>query len=327
MYSVVLLMSMTAAPETPNFGGRLFHHGCYGSCHGCWSSCHGCWSSCQGCYGGGIFAHKSWGGCSGCYGGCSGCYGGCWANTSSFYPGYWTPYSCHGYYGAYGGASYTWPTPYYYSGSSCYGYGYPMAPVYPKVEDKKEKEKEKGKEEPKKTYLPAAPDQARVIVRLPGDAKLYANGHLTTLTSGERDFTTPSLEKGRDFQYAMKIEYVRDGKTITDNQVVKVRAGEVSLVSFVDQARAETVTSKVTVNLPQGAKLFVEDQPRNLPVGVKEFQTPQLQKGVEYTYSFRAELVKDGKTVAKTQRVMFKAGEPVNVDFTDMETSTTASNQ
>ena len=319
MYSVVLLMSMTAAPEAPNFGGRLFH-GCHGasSCHGCWSSGHGCLSSCHG-WGGGVPHHWSW------HGGCGGIVNyrghGCWSSCHGCYGGAYAPYSCHGY-GIYGGTSYTWPVPYHYSGSGCYGYGYPAIPVQPipKIEDKKEKIGE-----PKKIYLPASPDRARVIVRLPDDAKLYANGQLTNLVSGERDFTTPNLEKGRDFQYAMKVEYVRDGKTITDSQAVRVRAGEVSVVNFADQTRVETVTSKVTVNLPQGAKLFVENQLRELPNGTKEFQTPHLQKGAEYAYSFRAELLKDGKTIAKTQRVVFKGGDPVNVDFAEMEVSTTAS--
>jgi uncharacterized protein (TIGR03000 family) len=313
MYSVVLMLSMTAAPETPNFGGRLFGHSCHGgysSCHGCYSSGHGCYASCHGCYASGYSGYP-WGHGS-CHGGGVLVYkGGCY--------GAYSGYSCHGY-GAYGGASYMWPSPYYYQGAGCYGYGYPIVPVYPKIEDKKDPIKD-----PKKTYLPASPDQGRVIVQLPVDAKLYANDHLTTLTSGERDFTTPAIERGRDYQYAMKIEYVRDGKTITDTKVVKVRAGGVSLVEFADQGKTDLVASTVTVNLPQGAKLFVENQLREFPDGAKEFKTPQLQKGSEYAYNFRAELTKDGKNHTQAQRVVFKAGEPVNVDFRDMDTATTAS--
>lgn len=319
MYSVVLLMSMTAAPEVPSFGGHFIF-----GCHGCYSSCHGCgggfhhhkWhSSCHGCCGGITYRSTT---CSGCYGGCTGCLGSC----TGCYGASYAPYSCHGY-GIYGGASYTFPTPYYYSGSGCYGYGYPTVPAYvtPKVEEKKATEKE----EPKKTYLPASPNHARVIVNLPVDAKLYANGQLTTLTSSVRDFTTPTLERGHDFQYAMKVEYVRDGKTVTESQVVRVRAGQVSVVDFADQSVAATATSKVTVQVPQGAKLFVENQPRNIVSGKNEFETPKLQKGAEYTYSFRVELAKDGKNQSQTQRVSFKAGEPINVDFREIDATSTAS--
>jgi uncharacterized protein (TIGR03000 family) len=320
MYSVVMLLSMTAAPEAPNFGGKLFGgHGCYSSGHGCYSSGQGCYSSGQGCYSS----------CHGCYAsgyagyprGHGSCYGGGILNYTGCYGSYggYPTYNCHGY-GIYGGATYNWPNPTYYPGAGCYGYGYPIVPVYPKVDDKKEPVKD-----PKKTFLPVSPDQGRVIVQLPNDAKLYANGHLTSLTSGQRDFTTPAIERGRDYQYAMKIEYVRDGKTITDTKLVRVRAGSVSVVDFADQGKPEMVASTVKVNLPSGAKLFVENQLRDLPSGTNEFKTPELQKGSDYAYTFRAELTKDGKNQTQTQRVVFKAGEPINVDFREMEATRTAS--
>lgn len=277
MYSVVLMMAMTAAPEAPEC---FFHCGHYSSCYGCWSSCHGCYSYAYGCYG---------------YGGCGG-------------------------YGYYGGGSYYWPTPYYGGlGCSCYGYGMPVAPVQapaeqlgaPKMKDK--------------SYLPVPANQARVIVRLPADAKLFANEQLTNLSSDERMFNTPTLEKGRDFQYTMKVEYVRDGKTYFDKQVVKVRAGETSMVQFADLTIASTVSSTIKVLAPENAKVIVENK-QELPAGVKEYKTPQLAKGAEYAYSFRAELTKNGNKQSQTKRIVFKAGEPVTVDFTDMDSPRTASN-
>jgi uncharacterized protein (TIGR03000 family) len=316
MYSAVLLLSMTTAPEVPNFGGKLFGHscnGCYSSGQGCYASCNGCYGSCHGCIGtvpsGAGWVHKGW------YASVGSCYGN--------YP----TYNCHGY-GIYGGATYTWPSPYYYPGAGCYGYGYPIVPVYPKVDDKKDGKKDDmkdDKKDPKKTYLPVSPDQGRVIVQLPEDAKLYANGQLTSLTSGQRDFTTPTIDRGRDYQYAMQVEYVRDGKTIKDTKVVKVRAGGVSVVEFADQFKPELVASTVTVQLPQGAKLFVENQVRELAPGSNEFKSPDLQKGSSYAYTFRAEMTKDGKNQSQTQRVVFKAGEPINVDFRDMDVTRTAS--
>lgn len=326
MYSAILLLSMTTAPETPQFGGLLFKggHGCNSSCQGCYSSGNGCYASGQGCYGSG-----QKGGYGACYGGCNGygIYGGYGTlRYSGPQPtgGYWfyPTYNCHGY-GVYGGATYAWPTPYIYGGGSCYGYGLPIVPVYPKIEEKKKEDGGK-KEDPKKTMLPASPNQGRVVVSLPEDAKLFANGQLTALTSGLRDFNTPNLERGRDFQYTMQIEYVRDGKTITDSQVVKVRAGAVSVVEFADPSKPELVASTVKVNLPEGAKLFVDDQAREMPAS-KEFLTPRLQKGSEYAYNFRAELTKEGKTHTQNQRVVFKAGEPISVDFSEMNTTRTAS--
>jgi uncharacterized protein (TIGR03000 family) len=300
MYSVVMMMAMTAAPEAPNCG---WMHGCcksYGACYGC-----------GGCYGG-------------CYGGyySTGCFGGGYAYSCGGCWGGYAPYAgCVGY-GIYGGASYTWPT--YYSGyggcGGCYGYGYPVPAAV--VPGPGITPNPTPTIEPKKTSV--APDQARVIIRLPADATLYANNVPTALTSAERAFVTPSLEKGRDFQYTMKVEYVRDGRTVTDSKVVRVRAGDTAVAEFADAAA--TVTSTIKVVLPAGAKLYVDNLPRELASGSAEFRTPALVKGSEYSYSFRAERVVGGKKLEKSQRVVFKAGEPVMVDFTELaDTSLTAS--
>jgi len=327
MYSVVLMMAMTAAPETPNWGH--WRHGCWScyGCYGCYGSCYGCWGY-SSCYG--------WGSCYGC-GGWASCYGCCGGYAYSCYGccgGYAIPYSCIGY-GIYGGASYTWPTPYYTSGPSTYGYGTPISygagtPVTPGTPAPAPKEEKL--DNPKKTSI--SPDQARVIIRLPADAKLFANDVATTLSSEERWFTTPSLEKGRDFQYTMKIEYVRGGKTIADSQLVKVRAGETSRVEFTEKSVAsvtptensDTAVSIIKVIAPPNAKLFVENR-QELPAGAKEFKTPQLTKGREYAYMFHAELSKDGKKQAQSQRVIFKAGDPVTVDFSEMDSPRTASSK
>lgn len=303
MYSVVLMMAMTTAPETPN-------------CH--WASCHGCYSTCFGCYGGyyssgygGGWGHNlHHGNCWGGYYSCHGCFGGMYV-----------PYSCQGY-GIYGGTSYSWPT--YYPGGcgGCYGYGYPV-PVYPPPPKVIIDEKDKKDREPKKTMLPLSPDAARVVVHLPADAKLYANGQLTNLTSSERTFTTPTLEKGRDFQYALKVEYARGGQTVTDTRTIRVRAGEASFVAF--GAKAETVTSSIRFLAPEGASVYVDSSRRALPAGTREFKTPDLAVGARYAYQFRAEVTKNGKKFEQTQRIVFKAGEPVTVDFSDIDSLRTAS--
>lgn len=237
--------------------------------------------------------------------------------------GYWEPFSCFGY-GIYGGTSYYWPVPYDGANpNSAYGYGMPMVPnSIPRVEIK-EKDKD-GKpipkfEEPKKIMsLPANSNRAQVVVRLPADAKLYANNELTQLSSGERVFATPALQTGLEYQYTMKVEYTRDGKTVTDSSVVKVRAGETSVVAFVDKA-APTAVSQIKLVAPEGTKIFVDNSASAIPASNPDFKTPALVKGQEYAYLFRAELNRDGKNYSQTQRVVFKGGESVTVDFMDID--------
>jgi uncharacterized protein (TIGR03000 family) len=52
------------------------------------------------------------------------------------------------------------------------------------------------------------------------------------LADAERSFNTPALEPGLEYRYEMKIEYVRDGKTISDVKSVNVQAGRLSVVEF-----------------------------------------------------------------------------------------------
>lgn len=90
--------------------------------------------------------------------------------------------------------------------------------------------------EPKKaeTKPPAAslPAPAKVLVSLPADATLTIDGHATTSTSAVRSFVSPTLEAGRDYQYTIKVEMVRDGKSFSESKNVVVRAGETTEVSF-----------------------------------------------------------------------------------------------
>lgn len=159
---------------------------------------------------------------------------------------------------------------------------------------------------------------AKVIVRLPAEAKLYADGIETTLTSNERVFTTPALVPGQPFQYVMKAEFNQDGKPVSESRRVVVQAGETSVLDFsLPAVEMRKVTTNITVSTPEGAKLFVDDQARELPVnGV--FQTPSLTLGEKFAYNFRVEVMVDGKVRTKAQRVVFKAGEPISVDFNDM---------
>jgi uncharacterized protein (TIGR03000 family) len=73
---------------------------------------------------------------------------------------------------------------------------------------------------------------ATLVVTLPEDARLMVDDHLTVSTSGERVFTTPVLEPGKDYQYTLAMEVVRDGKTCSVTREVTVRVGEVTRVDL-----------------------------------------------------------------------------------------------
>jgi uncharacterized protein (TIGR03000 family) len=320
MYSIVMVAAMTAAPEAPDFCCKSKSY----------SSCYGCYGGCSGCYGCGGCTGWSYGcgGCYGCYGGCHGCHGAVTVYSSC--------YGCGGCYGCYGGHAYT-------GCGGCYGtYHAPyytnvyIAPYYPSTgtvvpDSTPAPPPAKDAKDPKKisaTDVPVAYNglplnRGQVLVYAPANAKLYADGHATTLTGAERTFQTPDLSEGKDFQYTLKIEYAEGTETKTQTKQVVVRGGHRTVVDF--NAADDKVSSSITVSLPAKAKLFVDGSATPASGGKHTFRTPELTKGKPYVYQFRAEVERDGKTEVETKEVNFVGGEAVVVDFKDMTAVRTAS--
>jgi uncharacterized protein (TIGR03000 family) len=315
MYSIVMVAAMTAAPEAPQF---FFHKG--GGCNGCYGGgCHG-WTS-GGCHGSGY----GYGGChGGCYGG--GCHGGghfmggfCGGHG---FLGFGHGGGCHG-----GGCCGGYATPYY---TGCGGYAVPAVPAAPPgpVVVGYTPSGVSGISIAAATGVPEAvttlpANRAQVVVRVPAESKLFADGQVTQLTGPERVFLTPDLSTGRDFQYTLKIEYAVGGETKSDTKQVVVRAGHRTVIDFATPT-AEKTTSAVTVTLPEKSKLFVDGVETATTGGKHSFQTPELPKGKPFVYEFRAEVDKDGKTETVSQKVTFNAGEPIVLDFTDAAATRTA---
>jgi uncharacterized protein (TIGR03000 family) len=86
----------------------------------------------------------------------------------------------------------------------------------------------------------AAPDRARVIVKLPEDARLFVDSTACPLTSAKRSFQTPELVPGQDYVYTIKAEVSRDGRTVTASKRVLVRAGRDSVVDFGDMREVQS---------------------------------------------------------------------------------------
>lgn len=81
-------------------------------------------------------------------------------------------------------------------------------------------------------------NRGRVLVKVPADAKLFVEGKQLTVTNGERTFVTPPLPTDREAVYAFKVEYTRDGETVTQSRKVKVRANATTTVDFLDRSVA-----------------------------------------------------------------------------------------
>jgi uncharacterized protein (TIGR03000 family) len=266
MYSLVLATMLTTGQATPAWGSC---HGCHG-CHGCWGS-HACWG-CHGCHGCSGGWGNTYGGClgsggyaiAGCFGCSGGCYGygygygaagswyGCWGcngsgGFGSCYGSYGACYGSGGYGGAcYGNAGYGSAASSGYFGSAGYGsaassgyfggaqeyvvpgsmqYDSSPAPVTPATP-------ERVRPPEKKTYRDAAPGS--VYVRLPAGAKLFVDGQPVAADPGSGPLWTPKLEPGQDYFYTFRAEAVQDGRVVSRQARVIVRAGEEARVDFSD---------------------------------------------------------------------------------------------
>ena len=77
--------------------------------------------------------------------------------------------------------------------------------------------------------------------------------------------------------------------------------------------------SRLTVELPQNAKLYIDDRLINTASGKRTFNTPTLEPGQLYYYIVRAEVELDGKTYSESKRVLVCAGEEVKASFPELE--------
>ncbi|MBP3960222.1 TIGR03000 domain-containing protein [Gemmata sp. G18] len=395
MYSIVLMTALTASPDAPQFNGYFrdmlrgnscngcngcsggVRYSCYGGgCSGAVAyptSCSGCsGSSCYGssCCGGSLFGLgvgdrvRSWFEPSGCCGSrsynCSGASYSCSGYSCSGYSCSGSAYSCFG------------------SSLSCQG-GYPMFPSpgmdqfppYPSqplipYADPSPAPGTFGLR-PATFVAPGAPPtstvantqtgRASVIVKLPADARLSADGRALNLTGAERQFVSPELPLNQEFVYRFKVEYERDGETVSVTKKVNVRAGGTVTIEFTDltaskppaagagkttsttpAAPASTEPTKaeppvrespaaptgtgdratITVKLPPGATLYVDDRKSPSKDAVRQFATPPLPANREFAYLLKAEILRDGQPETLTQKVPFRAGERITVDFTSL---------
>ena len=400
MYSIVMLTALTATPDAPQFNGYfrdLFSrdNGCNGCSGAARYSCagYGCGAvayqptSCSGCNGGGAFGlgdrvrrffdrDNGGNGCCGarsysCMGAsysCSGysCFG---APAMSYTPMMSAGLSCQGGLHSMPAFDQFPPPPTFQGGPGVPGLPPGVPPSLPgvpgipyAVPDPAPATglRPAGHTNTLASNTPTA--RASVVVKLPADARLLADGRALSLTGTERKFVSPELPTGQDFVYRFTAEYERDGETVSVTKKVTVRAGSTVSVAFSDLTAAKpsentagTTTSTVpnkgtvpsaeptkaapaskpapaidapapgggdratiTVKLPADATLYVDDRKSPSKEPVRSFSTPPLPTGREFAYVIKAEIVRNGQPETLTQKVPFRAGERVVVDFTSL---------
>jgi uncharacterized protein (TIGR03000 family) len=75
-------------------------------------------------------------------------------------------------------------------------------------------------------------------------------------------------------------------------------------------------TAYLTVNVPDDAKVYLQDQLMTLGGTQRRFVTPQLPAGSDHVYTLRVEVVRDGQTITKTTQAPVAVGQEVEVTVT-----------
>lgn len=73
----------------------------------------------------------------------------------------------------------------------------------------------------------------------------------------------------------------------------------------------------IIVRVPASAKLFVEDVASSLTGPTRHLVTPPLEAGYKYSYTFRVEIVREGRPVTYSQKIYFSPGQAVTLDLTN----------
>ncbi|MBI1915967.1 MAG: TIGR03000 domain-containing protein [Planctomycetes bacterium] len=77
----------------------------------------------------------------------------------------------------------------------------------------------------------------------------------------------------------------------------------------------EPAPATIIVNLPAEAKLTVDDNPTTSTSDRRVFVSPALDRGTDYFYTLKAEVVRDGKTETRTEKVTVRAGEETKIEI------------
>jgi uncharacterized protein (TIGR03000 family) len=164
-------------------------------------------------------------------------------------------------------------------------------------------------------------------VKVPADAKIFINDSRTTSTGTDRQYFSRGMQSGAQYGYAVRAEFVRDGRTVSENKTIQVTAGQTANFDFTQgEASAQTAGSVVTqrpktrttliVRVPTDAKLYLSGHEMKARGPVREFSTTELPAGSQWAnYVIRAVIENDRQQQVREQTVSLKSGESRNVSI------------
>lgn len=93
-----------------------------------------------------------------------------------------------------------------------------------------------------RNFSAKAPDHAILVVHTPADAVIYLAGRKMTATGNVRSYRVPLNDADRQYQYPVRLQFTRDGKTLAANHTQTLVAGK-TITLRVDENDLERVTA------------------------------------------------------------------------------------
>jgi uncharacterized protein (TIGR03000 family) len=83
----------------------------------------------------------------------------------------------------------------------------------------------------------------------------------------------------------------------------------------VDNETSEPAPARITITVPSDARVSIDGTATVSTETTRTFESPILMTGKSYTYTFKAEFVRDGKNVVVSRNVQVKAGSDITVSL------------
>ncbi len=102
------------------------------------------------------------------------------------------------------------------------------------------------------------PNAARLMAHVAANALIWIEGEPTTSTGDMRTFISSPLKEGKKYTYTVRVDWIEDGKQVSQTQEVPVKAGGIHCFYLVKAgSKIDPKTAAVEENL---AKLSPEDR-------------------------------------------------------------------
>lgn len=104
--------------------------------------------------------------------------------------------------------------------------------------------KEFKRDEQKRDEAASLGDKARVVVRVPADARLWVDQVECPLSGTVRSFDTPNLDPQQSYSYTLRVAIERNGQTVQEARRVSLTPGQQVDVDFSDVGAVRTASTE-----------------------------------------------------------------------------------